>query len=178
MEKAFQKVLITREQIKQRVKEMGEVISRDYRGQELLVVGILKGAIIFLSDLVREITVPVSLDFMSVSSYGSSAQSSGAVRILKDLEVDVQGRHVLIVEDIVDTGLTLQYLLQNLQSRKPLSLKTCTFLDKPSRRQVEVQLDYNGFPIPDAFVVGYGLDYAGKFRNLPYIAVLKPEVYT
>jgi len=174
----LQEVLLSKEQIDQRVREIGRQISRDYAGRDLVVVGILKGAIIFLSDLVREISVPVTLDFVATSSYGDSSISSGAVRILKDLEGGIEGRDVLIVEDIVDTGLTLLYLLQNLRSRNPASLKVCTLLDKPERRTVEITPDYLGFSIPNAFVVGYGLDYAEKYRNLPYIAVLKPEAYS
>ncbi|MGB9662291.1 MAG: hypoxanthine phosphoribosyltransferase [Moorellaceae bacterium] len=177
MHEAIAEVLVTRQQIKERVKELGAAISRDYSGKDLLVVGILKGAIIFLADLVREITIPLTLDFMAVSSYGSATTSSGAVRILKDLEVPVEDKHVLIVEDIVDTGLTLKYLLENLRARQPLSLKSCTILDKPERRLVDVQVDYCGFCIPDCFVVGYGLDYAQQYRHLPDICVLKPEVY-
>lgn len=136
------------------------------------MVGILKGAFVFLSDLIRYITIPVQVDFMAVSSYGTSTHSSGVVRIMKDLEEGVEGRHVLVVEDIVDTGLTLRYLRENLESRNPASVRVCTLLDKPARRKVEVQVDYNGFRIPDRFVVGYGLDYAERFRNLPYIGIL------
>ncbi|KKM10409.1 hypoxanthine phosphoribosyltransferase [Clostridiales bacterium PH28_bin88] len=168
-------VLISEQQIAQKVRELGERISADYAGKDLMVVGILKGAIIFLSDLVRSISVPLKLDFMAVSSYGSGTTSSGAVRILKDLETSIEGKHVLIVEDIVDTGLTLRYLLENLRSRGPASVKTCTFLDKPTRRTIEVHPDYNGFEIPDYFVVGYGLDFNEHYRHLPYIAVLKPD---
>lgn len=172
-----EKILLNEEQIKKRVAELGSQISRDYHGESLLVVGILKGAMIFLTDLVRNIDVPTFFDFMAVSSYGSSTTSSGAVRILKDLDRSIEGRHVLIVEDIVDTGLTLQYLVENIKSRGPASLKVCTLLDKPSRRKVEVHVDYNGFNIPDEFVIGYGLDYNERYRNLPYIAILKPEIY-
>jgi hypoxanthine phosphoribosyltransferase len=170
-------ILVSAADIQQRVKEIGQAISRDYAGKELLVVGILKGAIIFLSDLVRELTVPLQLDFMAVSSYGGSTSTSGAVRILKDLEVAVEDKHLLIVEDIVDTGLTLKYLLENLRARQPLSLRTCTLLDKPERRLVEIKVDYCGFCIPDHFVVGYGLDYSQMYRHLPHICVLKPQVY-
>ncbi len=178
MENDVKEILISQDEIIAKVKELGQQISKDYsEDQELIVVGILKGAIIFLSDLVREINLPIALDFMAVSSYGSSTESSGAVRILKDLERDVENKHVLIVEDIVDTGLTLKYLLDNLHARKPASVKTCTLLDKPSRRLVDVTVNYNGFSIPDKFVVGYGLDYGETYRNLPYIAVLKPETY-
>lgn len=172
-----QKIMLTEEDIKSRVQEMGRQISVDYQGESILVVGILKGAMIFLADLVRNIEIPTYFDFMAVSSYGSSTQSSGAVRILKDLDRGIEGKHVLIVEDIVDTGLTLSYLVENLRSRGPATLKICTLLDKPERRKVNVPIDYNGFTIPDEFVVGYGLDYNESYRNLPYVAVLKPEVY-
>lgn len=176
--KDIQETLISEDKIAEKVKELGEKITNDYSGnRELIVVGILKGAIIFLSDLVRQISLPLTLDFMAVSSYGTSMHSSGAVRILKDLEVDIEDKDVLIVEDIVDTGLTLKYLLENLRSRNPNSIKVCTLLDKPERRTVGVEVDYNGFSIPDRFVVGYGLDYAETYRNLPYIGVLKPEAY-
>ncbi|KYH33365.1 hypoxanthine phosphoribosyltransferase [Neomoorella mulderi] len=177
MQDDIAEVLVSAAEIKKRVKEMGAAISRDYAGKDLLVVGILKGAIIFLADLVREITIPLQLDFMAVSSYGAGTTTSGAVRILKDLEVPVEDKHLLIVEDIVDTGLTLKYLLENLKARKPLSVRSCTILDKPERRLVDVHVDYSGFSIPDYFVVGYGLDYAQKYRHLPDICVLKPEVY-
>ncbi|MBO8126278.1 MAG: hypoxanthine phosphoribosyltransferase [Firmicutes bacterium] len=169
-------VLFEEEQIQARVRELGAEITRDYEGKDLLVVGILKGAIVFLADLLRSIDLKVKLDFMAVSSYGDAMESSGVVRILKDLEQSLEGKNVLIVEDIVDSGLTLNYLVQNLKSRRPASLKVCTFLDKPERRQVEVQVDYKGFSIPDKFVVGYGLDYAERYRNLPYIGILKPEL--
>lgn len=172
-----EKILLTEEEIKTRVKELGQAISRDYENKDLLMVGILKGAFIFMADLVRSVTIPVELDFMAVSSYGSSTKSSGVVRILKDLDKNIEGRHVLLVEDIVDTGLTFKYLLENLQTRGPASLKTCALLDKPDRRQVEVTVDYNGFTIPDEFVVGYGLDYNEKYRNLKDILVLSPDVY-
>jgi len=171
------RILIGAEEIQQKVAELGQKITEDYLGKDLLVVGILKGAIIFLSDLVRHINIPLTLDFVAVTSYGASTSSSGVVRILKDLDTPVEGRHVLIVEDIVDTGLTLRYLVRTLQARRPASIRTCTFLDKPSRRTVNMHPDYNGFEIPDVFVVGYGLDYAEKYRHLPFLAVLKPEVY-
>ncbi len=175
VETAVAKVLLTSDDIAAKVKQLGEQISKDYDGQNLLIIGILKGAVIFMSDLVREIKTPHSFDFMAVSSYGVSTKSSGVVRIMKDLERSIEGYHILIVEDIIDTGLTLKYLLENLRSRKPLSVKVCTLLDKPSRRLVEVQPDYNGFSIPDEFVIGYGLDYNERFRHLPYIGVLTPE---
>ncbi len=172
-----EQIMLSEEEINNRVRELGEQISRDYQGKSILVVGILKGAMIFLADLVRNISVPTYFDFMAVSSYGSSTVSSGAVRILKDLDKSIEGKHVIIVEDIVDTGLTLNYLVDILRARDPQSLKICTLLDKPERRTVDVKIDYLGFRIPDKFVVGYGLDYNERYRNLPYIAVLKPEIY-
>lgn len=173
----FDRILLTEEEINSKVRELGAQISRDYADKELLVVGILKGSVIFLADLVRNISVPTSFDFMAVSSYGASSKSSGIVQILKDLEQNIEGRHVLIVEDIVDTGLTLSYLVDNLNTRGPASLKICTLLDKPSRRKVNVDVHYNGFIIEDHFVVGYGLDYNERYRNQPCIMVLNPEVY-
>lgn len=167
------RVLLTQEQIMDRLTELGKEISEDYEGKEILLVGILKGSVVFMADLMRQIKVPLQIDFMAVSSYGKSTHSSGVVRILKDLDADIEGRHVLIVEDIVDTGLTLSYLVENLLSRKPASLKICTFLDKPERRQTQIIPDYNGYEIPDEFVVGYGLDYNEKYRNLPYIGVVE-----
>ncbi|HOV79012.1 MAG TPA: hypoxanthine phosphoribosyltransferase [Bacillota bacterium] len=172
-----ERILFSGEEIQRRVAELGGQISADYAGKELLVVGILKGAMIFLADLVRHITVPTYFDFVAVSSYGASTQSSGVVRILKDIDRSIEGRHVLIVEDIVDTGLTLNYLVENFKSRGPAGVKVCTLLDKPSRRVVPVDIDYNGFVIPDEFVVGYGLDYNERYRNFPYIMVLSPRVY-
>lgn len=172
-----ERILLDEQQIKERIIELGKQITEEYEGESILMVGILKGAMIFLADLVRHIDVPTSFDFMAVSSYGAGTVSSGAVRILKDLDKSIEGKHVIIVEDIVDTGLTLQYLVENIKARGPASLKICTLLDKPSRRTLEVPVDYNGFNIPDEFVVGYGLDYNERYRNLPYIAVLKPEIY-
>ena len=177
MKKDLKRILVTDEQIRQKVGELGRAISEDYRGKQLLVVGILKGSIVFMSDLIRAIDLSLEIDFMEVSSYGHSTESSGAVRILKDLDVDIEGRDVLVVEDIIDTGLTLNYLMEILRARKPASLKVCTFLNKPSRRKVKMEADFNGYDIPDEFAVGYGLDYAEKYRNLPYVAVLKPEAY-
>ncbi|MGE5554335.1 MAG: hypoxanthine phosphoribosyltransferase [Betaproteobacteria bacterium] len=168
-------ILLQPDQLSAKIKELGRTISRDYADKDPLLIGVLKGAVVFLSDLLREITVPVSVDFMAVSSYGAATKSSGIVRILKDLDESIEGRHVLVVEDIVDTGLTLHYMLENLSSRHPASLKVCALLDKPERRQVAVPVDYIGFHIPDKFVVGYGLDYAEKYRNLPYIGVLRPD---
>ncbi|NLI93878.1 MAG: hypoxanthine phosphoribosyltransferase [Peptococcaceae bacterium] len=177
MEELIDKVLISTDELKKRVAELGEQITGDYRGKELLIIGIFKGAVPFLADLIREIKIPLCYDFMAVSSYGASTRSSGAVRILKDLDTSVEDRHVLIVEDIVDTGLTLKYLKENLARRHPLSLKIVTLLDKPERREVDVQPDYNGFTIPNEFVVGYGLDFNEMYRNLPYVGVLKPKAY-
>lgn len=168
-------VLLNPEELQAKIQELGTAISQDYAGKDLLLVGVLKGAVVFLSDLLRSIDIPVSIDFMAVSSYGAATKSSGIVRILKDLDDSIEGRHVLVVEDIVDSGLTLHYMLENLASRRPASIKVCALLDKPERRQVEVHVDYLGFRIPDRFVVGYGLDYAEKYRNLPYIGILRPD---
>lgn len=168
-------VLLQPAELEARIRELGAAISQEYAGKDLLLVGVLKGAVIFLSDLLRSISIPVAIDFMAVSSYGAATKSSGIVRIQKDLEESIEGRHVLVVEDIVDTGLTLQYMLENLSSRRPAGLKVCCLLDKPERRQVQVVPDYVGFRIPDRFVVGYGLDYAEKYRNLPYIGILRPD---
>jgi hypoxanthine phosphoribosyltransferase len=168
--------LISEEQIQQRIKDLGAQITRDYAGLNPLLIGVLKGACFFLSDLLRAIDTKLSIEFMAISSYGSSTRTSGEVRIMKDLDVPIEGRHILVVEDIVDTGLTLSYLLANLQSRGAASVKLAALLDKHERREKEVNIDYLGFPIPDAFVVGYGLDFAERYRNLPFIAVLKnPE---
>lgn len=171
------RVLIDQQQIAAKVGELAEAISRDYAGKDPVLVAVLNGAVVFLSDLMRRLRIPVTIDFVKWSSYGDSTRSSGVVRILKDLDETVEGRHVLVVEDIIDTGLTLHYLLENLRSRSPASVKVVALLDKPSRRRVEVSADYLGFEIPDAFVVGYGLDYARRYRHLPYIGVLKPDVY-
>src|ERR687893_1004109 len=171
------RVLVPSEKIGERVREMGELITEDYRGEELLLVGILRGAVVFLSDLMRYLELPCEIDFMDISSYGASTTSSGVVRILKDLEEDISGRHVLIIEDIIDTGLTLSYLRRTLLARKPASLEICALLSKPSRRQVGLEVRYLGFEVPDEFVVGYGLDFSGAYRNLPDICVLKPEVF-
>ncbi|QIN79667.1 hypoxanthine phosphoribosyltransferase [Rubrobacter marinus] len=168
-------VLVGSEEIREKVREMGERITEDYAGERLLLVGILRGAVVVLSDLMRCVELPCDIDFMDISSYGSGTSSSGVVRILKDLEEDVAGRHVLIVEDIIDTGLTLSYLKRSLLARKPASLEICTLLTKPSRRQVDLEIKYVGFEVPDVFVVGYGIDYAGSYRNLPEIRALEPE---
>jgi hypoxanthine phosphoribosyltransferase len=166
-------VLVTAEELRRRVVELGEQISRDYSGRSLLLVGVLKGAVFFLSDLMRCIEIPVEIDFMAVASYGSATDSSGVVRILKDLDASIEGRDVLIVEDIVDSGLTLQYLLRNLGSRNPRTLEVCALLTKPERRKVDLPTRYVGFEIADRFVVGYGLDFAELHRNLPYVAALE-----
>ena len=174
MEKRIDGVLYSQEQIAEKVTELAEHIEKDYRHlEDILVVGVLKGANIFMSDLIREIKLPLAIDFIAVSSYGASTESSGVVRILKDLDVTIEGKHVLIVEDIVDTGLTLQYLTDILRRRKAASLKICTLLDKPSRRKCDLTIDYVGYEIPDRFIVGYGIDYAEKYRNLPYIATIE-----
>ena len=164
--------LVEADRLAERVRELGEEISRDYAGRDLLLVGVLKGAVFFLSDLMRHIDVPCEVDFMAVASYGSSTDSSGVVRILKDLDVSIEGRDVLIVEDIVDSGLTLSYLLRTMRARDPRSLEVCALLTKPERRKVELPIRYTGFEIPNRFVIGYGLDYAEKLRNLPFVAVL------
>ncbi len=168
-------IMYTEEEIKNTVKKLGEKITNDYKGQSLLVVGILKGAFIFMADLVRSIDLPLEVDFMSVSSYGMSTISSGEVRINKDLDFSIKDKHVLIVEDIVDTGLTLNYIKNILQKREPQSVEICCLLDKPSRRKVDIPLAYIGYSIPDEFVVGYGLDYAEKYRNYPAVCILKTE---
>ena len=170
-------VLITSEQITEKVREMGERITRNYAGERLLLVGVLRGAVVVMGDLMRRIDLPCKIDFMDISSYGSGTSSSGVVRILKDLEEDVTGRHVLIVEDIIDTGLTLSYLRRSLLAREPASLEICALLTKPSRRRVELDVKYLDFEVPDEFVVGYGLDDAGTYRNLHDICVLKKEVF-
>lgn len=173
----LERVLIDADTIAGRVAGLGREIGRDYQGLDLLVVGVLKGAMMFLADLIRHIHLPLTVDYVAVSSYGSGTGTSGAVRILKDLDMVVEGRHVLLVEDIVDSGLTLSYLYGFLQSRAPASLRVCALLDKPSRRRVPLRPDYCGFEVPDVFVVGYGLDYNEKYRHLPFIAVLRPQVY-
>jgi hypoxanthine phosphoribosyltransferase len=177
MRNSIERVLIDRQQIQDKVKALAEEISRDYRGKNLVIVGVLKGAVVFLGDLIKNINVPLVLDFIAVSSYGNTTETSGVVRILKDLDHSIEGMDVLIVEDIIDSGLTLCYLKDNLKSRGANSIKICTLLDKPYRRKADVKVDYKGFEIEDEFVVGYGLDFAERFRNLPEICVLKPEEY-
>ncbi len=175
----IEKVLVTEGQLNTRVAELGAQISADYAGKDLLLVSILKGAVVFMADLMRAVTIPVSIDFMVVSSYGgANTTTTGLVKIIKDLDADLSGRNVLIVEDIMDTGVTLSHLVPMLKMRNPESVKICSILDKPSRRKVSLVPDYIGFQVPDEFVVGYGLDYDEKYRNLPFVGVLKPEVYS
>ena len=169
---AIGETLVSEDDLQRRVRELGQEISRDYEGRDLFLVGVLKGAVFFLSDLMRAIEVPSEVDFMAVASYGSSTDSSGVVRILKDLDASIEGREVLIVEDIVDSGLTLSYLLRTLKARDPQSLEVCALLTKPERRQVDLPIRYVGFEIPNRFAIGYGLDHAERYRNLPYVAVL------
>ncbi len=174
----IEKVLVSEEELKAKVAELGAEISRDYAGKNLVLVSILKGSVVFMADLMRAVSIPCSIDFMVVSSYGgSNTTSSGLVKIIKDLDGDLSGKDVLIVEDILDTGITLSNLVPMLKMRNPSSVKICTILDKPSRRKADIQPDYEGFRVPDEFVVGYGLDYDEKYRNLPYVGVLKPRVY-
>ena len=169
------KVLLSEEEVDRRIRELGEEISRDYAGKKLHLICVLKGGVFFMCELAKRITVPLTMDFMSVSSYGNATKSSGAVRLVKDLDEPLEDREVLIVEDIVDSGTTLHYLMEILQKRNPASLKLCTLLDKPDRRTAQVHVDYTGFTIPDAFVVGYGLDYMQLYRNLPYVGVIEPQ---
>ncbi|TJX67875.1 hypoxanthine phosphoribosyltransferase [Soehngenia saccharolytica] len=173
----IKEILVSEEQIKKRVKELGEQITKDYQGKEPVVVGILKGAVVFLSDLIREIKIPIHIDFMAVSSYGKSSISTGEVRIIKDLDFSVEDKDIIIVEDIIDTGLTLGYLKELLIKRGADSVKICTLLDKPERRKININVDYTGFTIPDEFIIGYGLDYNEKYRNYPFVAALKEEYY-
>jgi hypoxanthine phosphoribosyltransferase len=170
-------VLVSDEQIQNRLAEIGAEIDRDYRGRSVLLVGVLKGAFVLMADLARNITIPVEFDFMAVSSYGSATQTSGVVRILKDLDLDIAGRDVIVVEDIVDSGLTLNYLMRNLRARGPATLEVMSLLSKPDQVRVDVPVRYHGFAVPNLFVVGYGLDYDERYRNLPYVGTLKPEVY-
>lgn len=171
------KVLLTEEQIHERVAELGAQIAKDYADKNLLLVSVLKGSVAFMADLMRAIDIPLAIDFMAVSSYGSGVKTSGVVKIIKDLEIDLTGRDLLIVEDILDSGMTLNYIIDMLGTRNPNSVRICTLLDKPERHQVDVPVEYIGFTVPDEFVIGYGLDYDERYRNLPYIGVLKPEVY-
>ncbi|MCS7286420.1 MAG: hypoxanthine phosphoribosyltransferase [Anaerolineae bacterium] len=177
MENDIAEILIDERTLQARIRELGEQISRDYQGKKPVLVGVLKGAFMFMADLTRHISIPHEIDFMATSSYGAATETSGVVRILKDLDTPISGRHVLIVEDIIDTGLTLDYLTKILKARNPASLRICTLLDKKERRRIPIPLDYVGFEIPNKFVVGYGLDFGEIYRNLPFIAVLKPEIY-
>ena len=177
MKEDILKVLLSEDDIAARVAEIGAQISRDYAGKRLVMVSVLKGSVVFMADLMRAVTVPAEIDFMSVSSYGSGVKTSGVVKIIKDLDNDLAGMDLLLVEDILDSGMTLEYIKKLLLGRNPNSIKICTLLDKPERRKADVAADYKGFEVPDEFVVGYGLDYAEKYRNLPYIGVLKPSVY-
>jgi hypoxanthine phosphoribosyltransferase len=175
-EPAVGEVIVDREQLRARVAQLGAEITRDYAGGELFLMGVLKGAVFFLADLMRDIDLHCELDFMAVSSYGSLTDSSGVVRILKDLDAPIEGKDVLIVEDIIDSGLTLSYLIRNLESREPASLEVCALMTKPERRQIDVPVRYIGFEIPNRFVIGYGLDFAERYRNLPYVGVLDPDL--
>lgn len=170
-------VLFGTEEVKRRVRELGQQITEDFSGEKVIAIGILKGAFIFMADLVRNIDLPVEIEFMAVSSYGKAAASSGEVRIMKDLDCSIEGENIIIIEDIIDTGLTLKYIKEILLKRQPKSLKICCMLDKPSRRSTEIAVDYIGYSIPDHFVVGYGLDYSGRYRSLPYIGILHPSAY-
>jgi len=174
----IQEVLFDAETIQNKIKELGEQLSQDFEGRNPLVICVLKGAFIFMADLVKQLSIPLEIDFMAVSSYGASTKSSGVVKIIKDLDVTVEGREVLIVEDIIDSGLTLSYLIDVLERRNAKSVTVVTLFDKPARRTVELEADYKGFILPDEFVVGYGLDYSERYRNLPFVGILKPEVYS
>jgi hypoxanthine phosphoribosyltransferase len=169
-------ILIEPDALQERVAALGREVSADYASRDLLLIGVLKGAVFFMADLMRHVTVPCEVDFMAISSYGASTDSSGVVRILKDLDINIEGRHVLVVEDIIDSGLTLSYLMRNLEARGPASLEICALLTKPDRREMDVPVRYIGFEIPDRFVIGYGLDFAERYRNLPYVAVLSDEL--
>jgi hypoxanthine phosphoribosyltransferase len=176
LERAVESVLIDEERLHARVAELGDEISGDYDGKDLLLIGVLKGAVFFMADLMRHLRVPCEIDFMAISSYGAATDSSGVVRILKDLDINIEGRHVLVVEDIIDSGLTLSYLVRNLESREPTSLAICALLTKPARREIDVDVRYVGFEIPNEFVIGYGLDFAERYRNLPYVGTLRSDL--
>lgn len=177
MRNDIQSVLFSEEKLAEIVQSIGKRISEDYKDKNLLMVSVLKGSVVFMADLMRAITIPCSIDFMSVSSYGSGTKTSGVVKIIKDLDINLEGYDLLVVEDILDSGLTLHYILELLQSRSPRSVKVCTLFDKPDRRTADIKADYVGTVVPDEFIVGYGLDYAEKYRNLPFVGILKPEVY-
>jgi hypoxanthine phosphoribosyltransferase len=175
LESAVGEVLIDAETLNGRIAELGAEVSADYEGRDLLLIGVLKGAVFFMADLMRRLTIPCEVDFMAISSYGASTDSSGVVRILKDLDINIEGRDVLVVEDIIDSGLTLSYLMRNLESREPATLEVCALLTKPGRREIDVPVRYVGFEIPNRFVIGYGLDFGERYRNLPYVAVLSDD---
>jgi hypoxanthine phosphoribosyltransferase len=176
LERGVESILIDEDALQSRIAELGEEISSDYAGRDLLLLGVLKGAVFFMADLMRRLTVPCEIDFMAISSYGAATDSSGVVRILKDLDINIEDRHVLVVEDIIDSGLTLSYLMRNLEARNPASLEICALLTKPARREIEVDVRYVGFEIPNRFVIGYGLDFAERYRNLRYVGVLHAEL--
>jgi hypoxanthine phosphoribosyltransferase len=176
LERAVTDVLIEADALQHRIAELGEEISNDYAGRDLLLVGVLKGAVFFMADLMRHLTIPCEIDFMAISSYGEGTDSSGVVRILKDLDINIEGRDVLVVEDIIDSGLTLSYLIRNLEAREPATLEICALMTKPDRREIEVPVHYVGFEIPNRFVIGYGLDFGERYRNLPYVGVLDPAL--
>ena len=177
MNNDIKEVLFSEDEIRDKVRQMGAKISKDYFGKELILIGVLKGSVIFMSDLLKDISIPCKMDFMAVSSYGTSTETSGVVRILKDLDFEIQGKDVLIVEDIIDSGVTLKYLIKYLSARNPNSLEIACLLNKPDRRRVEIDVKYLGYDVPDHFLVGYGLDYAEKYRNLPFVGILKDEIY-
>jgi hypoxanthine phosphoribosyltransferase len=176
LERGVGEVLITADELQARIRELGREVTADYYGREVLLVGVLKGAVFFMADLMRHLKVPCEIDFMAISSYGASTDSSGVVRILKDLDINIEGRHVLVVEDIIDSGLTLSYLVRNLESREPASLEVCALMTKTARREIDVDVRYIGFEIPNKFVIGYGLDFAERYRNLPYVGVLHSDL--
>jgi hypoxanthine phosphoribosyltransferase len=176
LERGVEEILIDAGSLQARIAALGDEISEDYRGRDLLLLGVLKGAVFFMADLMRRLSVPCEIDFMAISSYGAATDSSGVVRILKDLDTNIAGRHVLVVEDIIDSGLTLSYLVRNLEAREPASLEVCALMTKPERREIDVDVRYVGFEIPNRFVIGYGLDFAERYRNLPYVAVLHPDL--
>ncbi|KYH34377.1 hypoxanthine-guanine phosphoribosyltransferase [Clostridium tepidiprofundi DSM 19306] len=177
MKNDIERILYSEEEIRGKIKELGSRIAKDYAGKDVIFIGILKGSVMFMSDLLKEVNIPCRMDFMAVSSYGNSAVTSGVVRILKDLDFEIRDKDIIIVEDIIDSGVTLQYLIKYLKARKPRSVEIACLLNKPERRKVEIPVKYLGYDVPDYFLVGYGLDYAEKYRNLPYIAVLKEEIY-
>ena len=176
LERGVDEILIDEARLQARIAELGEELSADYAGRDILLIGILKGAVFFMADLMRRLRVPCEIDFMAISSYGAGTDSSGVVRILKDLDINIEDRHVLVVEDIIDSGLTLSYLMRNLEARRPRTLEVCALLTKPERREIDVPVRYIGFEIPNRFVIGYGLDFAERYRNLPFVAVLHPDL--